>query len=118
MNTPIQKRLTVFHMIGGALVFGYLESEDDNYFRVKQPLNIAIQPAPQGGVSINLLPIGFPMFDDPKTQPALVELNRVGLMYKHELDPLRAEHKDYYKNHAALFSSIIPAPANSGGFKL
>ena len=107
MTNTQTKLLTVFTMLNGQTILAYMANNDGpRDIVVEQPLILMMRPQQNGNVDISLLPMGFPLFADPKTQPKQVKINRAGVSYFMEL-PKSVNNQQMYDQHRSLFSSII-----------
>jgi len=102
----MQKNLTAIHMLNGAIVLGFVESENDRSIVVRNPLNLLIQPK-QGSVEMGFTTLGMPFYQRPKEQPSTFDISRATILYTHDLNPSLPAHKDIINAHAAEFSGII-----------
>lgn len=104
----MNKILTIFHMMNGEKMIGYIAAEKETVLSIEQPLILMIQQDRQnGGIQMGLMPIGFPFYQDAKKQPKVVDFNRAAISYMHPLDMTNSDNKQISEGHRQNFSSVI-----------
>lgn len=106
------KNLRAFYFTNGMIMVAEELSRDDREIKMRNALQISLQPDNRGGVQVGISAPFLPFVNDVKNQPKEVTIQRTALMSDFALDT--TTHADMIQLHDQTFSSIILPTGGAG----